>query len=77
MADDAGKGPHYIPDLDPENAKGGPGLRQPILWLLFLGGVAMSFAGAALLFNGVSDTGLVVLLVGLVMLAVLVPLGVG
>ena len=66
---DRDQGPHYIPELDPENDESGPKVKQRMLWVLFISGFSMLSAGALLYLAGFATTGLIVAGIGLVLLS--------
>ena len=63
------QGPHYIPELDPENDESGPKVKQRMLWALFISGLLMVGGGALLYIAGFVTAGLIVAGIGLVLLS--------
>ena len=77
MSDERKQSPHYIPELDPDNEKSGPEVKQHFLWTVLVMGVALSFAGAWVLLMHDRDWGIVVMAIGLMLLGSLIPFGTG
>lgn len=69
MAEGRDQGPHYIPELDPENPESGPKVKQRMLWFVFFAGLALLAAGAGLYVSGFENAGLIVAGIGTVVLA--------
>ncbi|MAW80469.1 MAG: hypothetical protein CMI63_09540 [Parvularcula sp.] len=69
MAENRKQSPHYIPELDPENPKSGPKVKQRFLvWLLSSGLLCLAL-GAAVYAAGHEKAGLIIVAIGVVALA--------
>lgn len=77
MAEDRDQGPHYIPELDPERPESGPRAKQRALWFLFICGSVMALGGGGLYVSGVENAGMTIGIIGLILLALLMPFGLG
>jgi hypothetical protein len=76
MTDGSDQGPHYIPELDPDNPESGPKAKQPIMWFLLIAGLSLLFAGAFAFMSGHERFGLILGGIGLLLLAPFTP-GIG
>lgn len=68
MTEERDQGPHYSPQLDPENPESGPKVKQRFLWFLILTGVVCILIGSILLANGATNAGLVAIGIGVIFL---------
>ncbi|MEL7490491.1 MAG: hypothetical protein AAGJ73_07205 [Pseudomonadota bacterium] len=66
---DRDQGPHYIPELDPDNSKWPKPLNRRPMWIALTISFVLMAAGVAAFFLGFPEVGVIIFLLGLLVLA--------
>jgi len=67
--EDRDQGPHYIPELDPENAQWPQPFNRRPMWIAFVASAVLMATGLGSVLFGFSQLGLILFLIGLLVLA--------